>query len=63
MRYRLKWLGLAALTVGMVPFTEIPGFFEESWDLMPAAMAQRAEDRKVEADRLLQQGIQQFNVS
>jgi CHAT domain-containing protein/tetratricopeptide (TPR) repeat protein len=47
----------------MVPLAEIPGFSKEPRDLMPAAVAQSAEARKAEADRLLQQGIQQFNIS
>ena len=61
MRYGLKWLGLVAATVVMVPLTEIPGFFEEPRDLIPAAVAKSAEDRKAEADQLRQQGIQLFD--
>jgi len=63
MGYAAKWLGLVALTAVMVPVAEIPGFFGETRDLMPAAFAQSTEARKAEADRLLQQGIQQFNIS
>ncbi|TVQ07245.1 MAG: tetratricopeptide repeat protein, partial [Leptolyngbya sp. DLM2.Bin27] len=63
MRYAAKWLGLVAATAVMVPFAEISGFFKEPGDLMPAALAQSAEERKAEAGRLLDQGVEQFNVS
>jgi CHAT domain-containing protein/Flp pilus assembly protein TadD len=61
MGYGLKWVGLVA--AAMLLFAEIPGFFKEPWNLMSPAMAQSAADRKAEADRLLQQGIQQAQVS
>ncbi|MFH7245858.1 MAG: CHAT domain-containing protein [Spirulina sp.] len=63
MRYAAKWLGLVAATAVMVPFAEIPGFSKEPWDLMSLAMAQSAADQQAEADRLLQQGIEQYNRS
>jgi CHAT domain-containing protein/tetratricopeptide (TPR) repeat protein len=71
MRYGLKWLGLVAVAAVVVPLAEISGFFKEPGDLMPAAMAQSAEARKAEADvlraseaeRLFQQGIEQYNRS
>jgi CHAT domain-containing protein/Tfp pilus assembly protein PilF len=66
MRYAAKWLGWVAVAAVVVPFVdiaEIPGFFKEPRDLMPAAMAQSAEARKAEADRLLDQGVEQYNVS
>ena len=61
MGYGLKWLGLVVAAV--LPFAEIPEVFKESWDLLPAAMAQSIEARTAEADRLLNQGAQQFSVS
>ncbi|MFH7245108.1 MAG: tetratricopeptide repeat protein [Spirulina sp.] len=63
MRQAAKWLGLVALTTVLVPFAEIPGFFKETGNLMPAAMAQSAEDRLAEVDRLLDLGIEQAQVS
>ncbi|MBE9138013.1 tetratricopeptide repeat-containing protein [Nodosilinea sp. LEGE 07088] len=47
----------------MVPFAENPGFFEEIGVLMSPALAQSASALRAEADRLFQQGIQQYNVS
>lgn len=71
MRYPAKWLGLVAATV--ILLAEIPGFFEEPWDLMPPVTAQSIEPRQAEAEadtlqaseaeRLLQQGLGQFNRS
>ncbi|WOD39786.1 CHAT domain-containing protein [Nodosilinea sp. E11] len=54
MRYAIKLLGLVAVTAVMVPLAEIPGFFREPRDLMPAALAQgqTAEARLAEANRL-----------
>lgn len=63
MSYIAKSLGLIAAMMVVVPAGEIPGFLKEPWDLMPAALAQSAEARKVETNRLFQQGIQQFNRS
>ncbi|MBD2428162.1 CHAT domain-containing tetratricopeptide repeat protein [Phormidium sp. FACHB-1136] len=63
MRQAAKWLGLVALTTVLVPFAGNPGFFKETRVLMPAALAQSTEARKAEADRLLDQGVEQYNVS
>jgi CHAT domain-containing protein len=63
MRCAAKWLGLVAVAAVIMPFAEMPGFFWETGELMPAALAQSTEARKAEADRLLQQGIQQAQVS
>ena len=63
MRYGLKWLTLVVLTAALVPLADNPDFLHGNGMLVPAAMAQSAEECKVEADRLLEQGIEQANVS
>ena len=57
-----KWLGAA---VAMVLLVEIPGFSKEPWNLVSPVMAQTesAETQLAEANRLLEQGTQQYNVS
>ena len=63
MRQAAKWFGLVALTAVLVPFAGNPNFLRETANLMPAALAQSTEARKAEADRLLDQGVRQVNVS
>ncbi|QQE65144.1 hypothetical protein GFS31_18290 [Leptolyngbya sp. BL0902] len=62
MRQAGKWLAVVALTAVLVPF-ENPVFSNEPWSLTVSAMAQSVEDRKVEADRLLQQGVEYAEAS
>jgi len=65
MRYSAKLLGLVVATAALVPFAQMPRVFGEEWRLLQPAMAQgeSVAARQAEADRLLQQGIEQFNVS
>jgi len=63
MGHAVKWLGLLAATAAIMPLAEIPGFFKKPWNLIPPALAQSVKDRKAEADRFLQQGLQEFNAN
>jgi|GEM_PF-156122 len=62
MRYSAKLLGLVGATAIMLPVIQIPKFFAEPWNLVPAALAQD-QTLEAEAARLLQQGFEQFNVN
>ena len=61
MRQAAKWLGLVTLTAVLVPFAEIPGFFKEPWDLMPAAIAQTDSEILLQVEGVLEDGDSVLN--